>query len=411
MQPLKGIRVLDASHVVAGPFASYQLCLLGAEVIRIDRIRGEDFVRYHGGTDEMKAAGLGASFVSQNAGKSCIQLNLKDPRGIEIAKKLAATSDVMLENFRPGVMEQLGLGYDAIRAVKEDIIYCSLTGYGHDGPMRDAPAYDHIVQGVSGLMSVTGTEESGPLRMGIPITDYLTGLNGAFAVMSALYNRKVTGEGQHLHVTMLASTLPVLGAAAVEYQTTGEQRALMGNQPFSDSPFAGRFDTRDGQLVVTANTTQQAAGLIATLGITTLEEELSIVRDRGELSAAHKKSARDALTAAFLKDTALAWEDRLSAASVPAGKVRSLSDIVSHPQVAAIGLMDKVASKGMDEKIDVPGLAFKSVGQGARELGAPQQLGESTVDVLSAADFKKDELEALARDGVIAGVGLPTQEG
>ena len=411
MQPLKGIRVLDASHVVAGPFASYQLGLLGADVIRIDRIKGEDFVRYHGGTEEMKAAGLGASFVSQNAGKSCIQLNFKDPRGVEIAKKLATNSDVMLENFRPGVIEQLGLGYDAIRAVKEDIIYCSLTGYGHDGPMRDAPAYDHIVQGVSGLMSVTGTDDSGPLRMGIPITDYLTGLNGAFAIMSALYNRTVFGEGQHVHVTMLASALPVLGAAAVEYQTTGEQRALMGNQPFSDSPFAGRFDTADGQVVVTANTSSQAVNLIGTLEITTLEEELAIVRVRGELTEAQKRKSRRALEEAFQKDTALAWEERLSAASVPAGKVRSVSDIISHRQVEAIGLMDKVEAKGMDEKIDVPGLAFKSVGQTERDLAAPQRLGESTVGVLTGVGFSKDDLDQLARDGVIAGDGLPPQDG
>ncbi len=407
MQPLKGIRVLDASHVVAGPFASYQLCLLGADVIRIDRIKGEDFVRYHGGNDDMKAAGLGASFVSQNAGKSCIQLNYKDPRGLEIAKRLAATSDVMLENFRPGVMQQLGLGYEAIRAVRDDIIYCSLTGYGHDGPMRDAPAYDHIVQGVSGLMSVTGTEESGPLRMGIPITDYLTGLNGAFAVMSALYNRKVTGTGQHIHVTMLASTLPVLGAAAVEYQTTGEQRALMGNQPFSDSPFAGRFDTADGQVVVTANTAAQADNMIATMGISSLTEELAIVRVRGELTAAQKKKSRAALEATFLQDTALAWEEKLSAASVPAGKVRSVSDIVSHPQVEAIGAMDMVEAKGIDHKIGVPGLAFSAVGQSERELTPPQRLGESTKAILSSVGFAPDELDQLAIDGVIAGVGLP----
>ena len=236
------------------------------------------------------------------------------------------------------------------------------------------------------------------------------GLNGAFAIMSALYHRQMTGEGQHVHVTMLASALPVLGAAAVEYQTTGEQRALMGNQPFSDSPFAGRFDTADGQIVVTANTNAQAANLISALGITALEEELSIVQSRGELNQEQKQKSRDALEAAFLNDTALAWEANLSAASVPAGKVRSVSDIISHPQLSAIGSMDKVEARGMAEKIDVPGLAFKSVGEQQRELSPPQQLGESTIDVLSSAGFNADELDQLARDGVIAGVGLPAQD-
>ena len=139
MKTLEGIRVLDLSHVIAGPFASYQLALLGAEVIRVDRIDALDFIRFHGGTNAMKDKGLGASYIAQNAGKSCIQLNLKDPRGTDLAKRLAATSDVLLENFRPGVVDSLGLGYADIRECRPDVIYCSLTGYGQTGPLRDAP--------------------------------------------------------------------------------------------------------------------------------------------------------------------------------------------------------------------------------------------------------------------------------
>ena len=410
MQPLKGIRLLDASHVVAGPFASYQLALMGAEVIRIDRIVPNDFVRYHGGTEAMRKAGLGASYIAQSAGKSCIQLEFKDARGVDIFKRLAATSDIVLENFRPGVMDRLGIGYEALRAIKPDIILCSMTGYGPEGPMRDAPAYDHIVQGVSGLMSTTGTQETGPMRSGVPITDYLAGFNGAIAMLAALQHRHNTGEGQHLQVTMLASALPVLGAALVDYQTTGYVRDLMGNQPFSDSPFSGRFDTADGYMMMTANTAQQATALIQALGITTLDDELAIVRNRGELDAVRKSKAAAALRESFLADTADNWVAKLSAASVPAGKVASLAEVAANPQLTAIGNMDRIEAVGIPAGVAVPGLAFASSIATGRTLPAPEQAGQSTARILGELGLTVDELDTLARAGVIAGHGLPSSD-
>ncbi len=403
MQALKGIRILDASHVVAGPFASYQLGLMGAEVIRIDNMAATDFVRYHGGNDDMRSAGLGASHVAQSAGKRSIQLNIKDARGIELFKRLAATSDVLLENFRPGVMNRLGLGYDAICAVRPDIIYCSLTGYGPDGPMRDAPAYDHIVQGLCGLMSITGTKDTGPMRSGIPITDYLASFNAITAILAALYHRKTTGEGQHINVTMLASALTTLGAAAVHYQTTGRLREPTGNQPFSDSPFAGRFETADGYLMVTANTPAQAESLTAALGITMLAEELELVRDRQPLSEAQKDKAANALSDAFRMDTALAWEAKLAAASVPAGKVRTIDEVLELEQLSAIGCLDKVAALGVDGPVAVPGLGFSSNLSVERELPGPDRAGESTAAVLAELGLSDDELVDLAAAGVIGG--------
>jgi len=410
MQTLKGIRILDASHVVAGPFASYQLGLMGAEVIRIDRVQGDDFVRFHGGTDAMREAGLGASYIAQNAGKSCIQLDLKAPRGIDLFKRLAATADIVLENFRPGVMDRLGIGYKALREIKPGIIFCSMTGYGPDGPMRDSPAYDHIMQGVSGLMSTTGTAETGPLRSGVPITDYLAGFNTALAILAAVIHRQNTGEGQHLQVTMLASTLPILGAALVDYQTTGNVRDLMGNQPFSDSPFSGRFDTADGQIMMTSNTAQQCASLIEALGITTLDDELALARDRKDLSAEQKTKAKTMLNEAFLTDTTDAWVRKLTKASVPAGKVAGLADVVANPQLAAIGNMDKVDALGFDSKVDVPGLAFSSNLTEPANLPTPEPIGHSTMRVLGDLGLTPKELDALASDGVIAGPGLPSRK-
>lgn len=407
MQPLTGVQILDASHVLAGPFASYQLNLLGAEVIRIDRITGQDFIRYHGGTDEMKAAGLGASYVAQNAGKTCIQLDFKDPRGAELFKRLAATSDVVLENFRPGTMERLGLGYEAIREIKQDIIYCSLNGYGANGPMRDAPAYDHIIQGFSGLMSLTGTEDSGPLRYGVPITDYLAGINGAFAILSAILHHRATGEGQYLEVTMLAAALPTMGSSIADYQTSGLLRGRMGNQPASDSPFAGRFDTADGQIVVTANTAAQTANMVKLLAISSLDAELAIVTSRGRLTDAQRERVAQTLREAFLRRSAGDWEEALSAASVPAAKVRGIDEILSHPQTQAIATMDRIAVAGHGQEIDVPGLAFTSNSGPKPQLPSPEVSGQSTARVLSELGLSKTELTDLARAGVIAGPDLP----
>ncbi len=406
MTPLKGLRVLDVSHVIAGPYAAYQLHLLGAEVIRVEGLANADFVRHHGGTDAMRAAGLGASFISQNAGKACIQINLKDPRGIDVFKRLTSQMDVVLENFRPGVMTRLGLGYDALCAVKPDLVYCSLTGYGAEGPMRDAPAYDHVMQGVSGLMSTTGTKDSGPLRSGVPITDYLAGIHGAFAMLAALYHKLATGEGQHIQVSMLAATLPVLGAAFADYQTTGHVRDLMGNQPFSDSPFAGRFDTSDGQLVITANTAKQADSMLRVLEITTLDDVRLALQSGAPLSEAQRAQTRTALQHAFAKHTTAHWVANLTDASVPAGAVNTLAAALDNPQVAHLDCLDTVSVPGAPQPVRIPGLAFRSnlTPQPKPSLSPPETPGQSTKSVLNAHGLDDDTLQVLADEGVIGGL-------
>ena len=405
MTLISGIRVLDVSHVIAGPFATYQLALMGAEVIRVERPNGNDFVRTHGGTEAMRGAGLGASFVSQNAGKRCIQLDLKKPEAVYLFKRLAATADVVIENYRPGVMDRLGLGYDAIRAVKPNIVYCSLNGYGREGPLRDAPAYDHIVQGMTGIMSMTGTPDSGPLRVGLPITDYMVGTHAALAIVSALLKRQLTGEGTRLDVSMLASVLTSMGAYAVDYQTTGNQRGLEGNRPFSGSPFAGRFATKDGAVVITANTAEQAERLIAELAAPTLTPFLEAMRSGSVISESERTQAETILSAALATDSAENWERRLAAISVPAGKVRDLSEVLAHPQVEAVGCLDTVPLAD-GETVQVPGLGFKAAGDGPRTLPAPEVAGQSTAAVLGELGLSRSEITNLAKRGVIAGPDL-----
>lgn len=410
MDLLSDVKILDASHVIAGPFASYQLNLMGAEVIRVERIDGDDFVRTHGGTEAMRAEGLGASFVSQNAGKRCIQINLKDPRGVALFKRLAATADVVIENFRPGVMDRLGLGYADIEAVKPTIIYCSLNGYGPDGPLRDAPAYDHIMQGVSGMMSMTGTEDSGPLRVGLPITDYITGTHAALAITAALHRRATTGAGAHLNVSMLGSVLSSLGAYAVDYQATGRERGLAGNRPFSGSPFAGSFPTSDGYLVITANTVPQAERLVVALGDNALQPFVTRMAAGEVFDDAALHEAEAALANALRADTAENWERRLAEISVPAGKVRTVGEILAHPQTDALGTLDSVPVPPLGHDVQVPGLGFSIAGVDKPARTAPQRIGESTIPVLESIGVTAGELDTLARDGVIAGEGLPDRD-
>lgn len=346
--PLAGITVLDLTHVLAGPYATGQLALMGAEVIRIERPGGDDFVRGHGGTAEMRAAGLGASFLSQNAGKKSVVLDLKTDDGLSAALSLVERADVLVQNFRPGVADRLGLGFQAATARKGDLIYASLSGYGPDGPLATRPAYDHILQGISGLMAMTGTAESGPLRVGIPIVDYVAGQSLIAAVLAGLLQRaKAPGVPQDLCVSMLDAMTNLMGAYAINHQTTGALRGLDGNRAFSDSPFSGRFDCTDGQLVVTANTPAQTRRLCAAL-------------ERPDLAQADEMTVAAALTDLFAKGTVAHWDALLAQADVPAGPVLDLGAALAHPQMQASPCWHDLPVPELGITVRAPGLSFRA---------------------------------------------------
>ena len=402
-QPLTGVSVLDASHVIAGPYTTYQLALLGAEVIRVERIDGNDFVRRHGGTDEMKANGLGASFLSQNACKKSISLNLKHPRGVELFHRLARKADVVMENFRPGVVERLRISFTDIAAVNPRVIYCSLSGYGATGPLANAPAYDHIVQGLSGMMAMTGTPESGPMRVGFPIVDYIAGQTAALAILAALAQRDRHGaEPQHLNVPMLDSLVSMMGAYAVDFQSTGNLRGLQGNEAFSNSPFSGRFDTASGHIVVTANTPDQAHRLCDVIDRSDLAAGLDAAAARGEFNAEQLVAIREALKAAFAAASAEEWEHRLTLADVPAAAVRTLAEILEHPQLRQSGLMQELVVPETGTTVNVPGLPVQTDSWPARALTAAPTLGRDTDLVLGRAGYSPSEIAELRAERVIA---------
>ena len=252
---LEGVRVLDLTNVLAGPFCCYQLAQLGAEVIKVEVPGTGDLARQLGADPQLNEQGMGASFLAQNAGKRSITLNLKHAAGKEGFRRLAASADVVVENFRPGVMARLGLGYDDLKQVRPDLIYCAISGFGQDGPLRGNPAYDQIIQGLSGVMSVTGSPHTAPLRVGYPVCDTMGGITAAFAIAAALFRRGRTGEGEAIDVSMLEATLVAMGWAVSNWLIAGVRPTPMGNENMSAAP-SGAFRTGRGLLNIAAN--QQA---------------------------------------------------------------------------------------------------------------------------------------------------------
>jgi len=374
--PLTGLRVLDLTHVLAGPYATGQLALMGAEVIRVERPAGDDFVRGHGGTEEMRAAGLGASFLSQNSGKRSITLDLKEASDRARLLDLARSADIMVENFRPGVVDRLGVGYDQIRAVKPDILYASLSGYGPDGPLAGRPAYDHILQGISGLMAMTGEATSGPMRVGLPIVDYVAGQALVAALLAGLLQRaRVPGEPQHLQVSMLDAMTTLMGAYALHHETTGQLRGLEGNRAFADTPYSGRFDCAEGAIVITANTPAQASRLCAALG----RKDLLDQGAPGQVA--------ESLREIFLARDADHWEAHLSEANVPAARVRSLAEALDHPQMKHSPAWRDLPVPQLGLTLRAPALPFAAP-WGPKTLAPAPTLGQHTSEIL--ADLPKE---------------------
>ncbi len=236
MKLLDGIQVLDLTIVLSGPFATLQLALLGAEVIKIETPGSGDLARKLGNMPKLNNELMGTSFLAQNANKKSITLNLKNPDAQEIFKKMALTADIIVENFRPGVMDRFGLSYPVLREINPKLIYCAISGFGQTGPDAMKPAYDQIIQGLSGIMAINGDERLNPLRCGFPICDTVGGLNAAFAVLAALFHRERSGEGQFIDVALLDSIMPLMGWVAANLLIGKQQPVLMGNDNFTAAP-------------------------------------------------------------------------------------------------------------------------------------------------------------------------------
>ncbi len=392
--PLAGTKVLDLTNVLAGPFACHQLAHLGAEVIKIESVGRGDLARNLGADPALSAKGMGISFLAQNAGKSSVTLNLKDPRGKEILQKLVRRSDVLVENFRPGVMDRLGVGYDALKGQNPALIYCAISGFGQDGPWKDNPAYDQIVQGVSGVMSITGDQE--PSRVGYPLSDTVGGLTAAMAIMAALCAPK---RGCFIDVSMLEATLATMGWVVSNYLIGGVEPARHGNENPTSAP-SGTFQASDGLINIAANKDEQWEALARHLGRDDLLERPEFAsREDRKANRLHLKAE---LEAALTLRPAQDWVDGLNKIGVPAGPVLGVPQILAHPQIAQRGLVAQfanVAGLGRDIALLRTGFAIDGVRPKVDE--PPPVLGADTNRVLAGLGLSDDDVATLKAEGVI----------
>lgn len=399
-QPLKGRKVIDLTQVLAGPFCAYQLALLGAEVIKIEPPDGGDWARSGGSDRALSDAGMALGFMTQNAGKQSIAIDLKTAAGHALALELAADADVFLENFRPGTAVRLGLGEADLRKVNPTVVYASLSAYGQDGPMGGRPAYDHVIQAMSGIMQLTGDPETLPNKVGAPYVDYATGLNGAYAVLAALMERERTGEGQRIDVAMLDSALMLMASHLTQTATTGKAPKAQGNQAFSGAPASGVFATQDGLLALAANNERQFPRLLQTLGREDLGRDPRFA-DR-KARDAHTDAFRAAVAETLMSDTAANWEARMAAADVPAARVRDLGETMASDQVAARGLMATHDVAAISRSVTAPTAGFKANGGAIPPDTPPPTLGQDTDVVLAGLGKSADEIAALRAKGVVA---------
>lgn len=391
MQPLAGIRVVDFSHVVAGPLATHFLALLGADVVKVEPPAGDALRNY---TLEPAQRGMAPAFLGINLGKRSVVLDLKQPQDRERAFALAAAADVVVENFRPGVMARFGLNAETLQATNPGLVYCSVSGFGQSGPMRDFPAIDQIVQSVSGLMGLSGRPGDEAIRIGIPIVDTFSGLLAAFAIQSALLRRaRNGGTGQTIDVAMLDATLVMMLSVVNPLLIAGEQPVRTGNRGFSRAPTADTFTTAAGQVTVGAVQQDQVERLLEVLGLGHLAGDPRFATMDARVAHADALSAE--LARAFLGRTADEWVERLNAARVPAGAVKSVGEALALPQIATRGLRMHVSTAGgrSYEALNA-GFRFREDGPGTTR-GAPG-LGEHTDEVLA-------ELAGLAARGRAAG--------
>ncbi len=395
---LEGVRVLDLTNVLAGPFATLHLALLGADVIKIENPKDGDLARKLGIVPELNAQLMGTSFLAQNANKKSIALNTKAAEGREIFKRLVATADVVVENFRPDVMPRLGLGWDVLRTINPKLVYCAISGFGQTGPDAMKPAYDQIIQGLSGVMAINGDEQTSPLRCGFPVCDTVGGLNAAFAIMAALYHRQRTGEGQFIDVAMLDSIMPMMGWVAANLLIGGKQPVLMGNDNFTAAP-SGTFRTKDGYVNIAANKQEQWEAVCAELGVGELVEDPRF-KER-DTRKKNRKALTPLLEAKLAGRPTAEWVERLNARDVPTGAILSLEDALAQPQVAHRGALQPVSVDGIGD-ITVFGMTAKFCATPGGVTEPPPRLGAHTDAVLGELGIGASELAGLRAKGVIA---------
>jgi formyl-CoA transferase len=397
MKLLDGIRVLDMTNVLAGPFAPLHLALAGAEVIKIENPEGGDLARKLGNVPELNQQLMGTSFLAQNTNKKSLTLNLKDEAGKEVFRRLLATADVLVENFRPGVLARLGFPWERLHAEYPRLIYCAISGFGQTGPDADKPAYDQIIQGLSGVMAINGDERLNPLRAGFPVCDTVGGLNAAFAIMGALYYRERTGRGQMIDVAMLDSIMPLLGWVAANWLIGGKPPQLLGNDNMTAAP-SGTFRTADGYINIAANEQKQWEALCDVLGVPELKTDERF--EKRDVRKANRKALTPLIEAKLTQQPTAYWVERLNAKGIPSGAILSLQEALVQPQVQHRGTIQTIAEPGIG-----PLKLFNLTAKFSETPGSldapPPRLSAHTEQILKSIGYSDDQIGELRKKKVV----------
>jgi formyl-CoA transferase len=392
-RPLQGFRILDVTNVLSGPFCGYQLGLLGAEVIKIEAPDG-DLARQLGANAHWNNERMGISFLAQNAGKRSIAINLKTDDGKQIFKDLLKSSDAVIENFRPGVMDRLGLGFEACRSIKDPIIYCAISGFGQEGPLKDNPAYDQIIQGMSGVMDITGDTTTPPYRVGYPIADTIGGLTAALAVSAALHQK----TSQYIDVSMLESVLTTMGWVVSNLLMNHNEPTRVGNENMTSAP-SGAFKTQDGLINIAANQDRQWEQLVIVLEAPELNDN-PLYQSR-ELRKENRYTLKSDIEEILMNRSTTEWLDRLSAANIPAGSVLSVKESLELQQVREREFTLALDQTHPAERIDVVTNGFLLNQKRLKPASRVETLGESTDSILQELGYDSNRIQELKNEGSI----------
>ena len=404
-KPLSGVRVIDLSHVIAGPLASFYLAQMGAEVFKIEPPLSGEVMR---SVMSSQGGDTPTGFAACNAGKHSVALDIRTPEGAALVRTLAASADVFIENFRPGVVARYGLDYAAIQAIKPDIVYCSISGYGQAGEWAARGAYDHVVQALTGMMMMQGEGQAAPpVKVGFPVIDVAVGMLGALSIVSSLHRRAREGLGQYIDASMVQASLMLMYPNTSAFLSDGVEPQRSGNRGYTGSPAADTYRCNDGWLAVAANTPAQFRQLAAVLGIEALCGDPRAL----DLAAFNAPGGfvvpRDTdyvlaqLRAAFEGRSAVALEPLLNSAGVPAARVRRLGEFLREADdTGRVQLPDFRFEQGA-HTVKTRGLGFAFAEDGEATPVGAETLGQSTTRVLAQAGVAPDKIAALHAAGVI----------